>query len=557
MSDPRQAPRRHEWMPNRMFDPATNPFAIQNLLKKEKKEDTPFLLKRDERPVFGYSDDALLNESKIQPAVDFQFDELLDQPITPSSTFHAEVDGQFSSDPIPEVSSAEVGDAPDITAESSETALQKNIAESSSDNSLTASLTHEEDTTNDHLAEGRLDVTENIAIPTIDSTDVAETADANSETHAHSTPEDQDSPTQEPVIDASADQLIEQSHDQSVEASANEVVDTLANQSDVTLADATSNDHHETIDAEQSVEQPSIVTESSSELHSAEAESNAGLSQSEPAPSLNNEAVNQLIETAREETRVEAHAAGYQEGLEAGLEQAKAEMQAEVDEKLAVIDQLVKGLQQLERDPNTLFEPMKKLAMHLAEQLVRGELTQSAQVIARLVDNCLRELAASGEKAVIVHLNPEDLEHYKPLSAQLGDSIVLRPDALLSRGSVRASLDGSVVEDLMDRRVKGLGKSLAQPVASSWRPALATSSAKPTVASKPASTVAPVTAATSVAAAATLNAQDGEHDNEHDNEHDEHDHHDESTHDDDVMFDDMPNNHIDDTQADRNDETHS
>ena len=39
MSDPRPAPRRHEWMPNRMFDPATNPFAIQNLLKKEKKEE--------------------------------------------------------------------------------------------------------------------------------------------------------------------------------------------------------------------------------------------------------------------------------------------------------------------------------------------------------------------------------------------------------------------------------------------------------------------------------------------------------------------------------------
>jgi hypothetical protein len=105
----------------------------------------------------------------------------------------------------------------------------------------------------------------------------------------------------------------------------------------------------------------------------------------------------------------------------------------------------------------------------------------------------------------------------------------------------------------MDRRVKGLGKSLAQPVASSWRPALATPSAKPTVAPKPASSVAPVTAATSVATAATLDAQDGEHDNEHD----EHDQHDESTHDDDVMFDDMPNNHIDDTQADRNDETHS
>jgi hypothetical protein len=126
---------------------------------------------------------------------------------------------------------------------------------------------------------------------------------------------------------------------------------------------------------------------------------------------------------------------------------------------------------------------------------------------------------------------------------------VLRPDALLPRGSVRASLDGSVVEDLIDRRVKGLSKALAQPVASSWRPALATPSAKPTVAPKPATTIAPVaTAATAalVTPSATLDA--------HDNENDEVD---DSDHDDDVMFDDLSDDHIDNAQADRNDETHS
>ena len=529
MSDPRPAPRRHEWMPNRMFDPLTNPFAIQNLLKKEKKEDTPFLLNRDERPVFDYSDDALLKESKIQPASAFQFDELLDQPIVSSPGFQSEVDGQFPSDPVPSTPAAEVDDAPTINAASVEKIVEENILDSASDSTLTAVPEMQADSTHDQVTEAGLDVIENLAIaPDTDLTDVTEMADANSESQAHDASVDQDVPTQQPVIDASAAY----------------VADKQDSELDVAVADATSNEYHEQIDPEQPVEQTSIETEPFDALSSPETELHADSSQPEPTLGLNNEAVTQLIETAREEARVEAHAAGFQEGLEAGLEQAKAEMQAAVDQKLAVIDQMIKGLHQLERDPNTLFEPMKKLAMHLAEQLVRGELTQSAQVIARLVDNCLRELAASGEKAVIIHLNPEDLEQYKPLTTQFGDSMVLRPDALLTRGSVRASLDGSVVEDLIDRRTKGLSKSLAQPVASSWRPALATPSVKPkqNVASKP---VAPATPVTS---AATIEAHDSDYD-----EIDEH----ESDRDDDLMIDELSNNHIDDTQTDRNDETHS
>jgi hypothetical protein len=117
-------------MPNRMFDPATNPFAIQNLLKKEKKEDTPFLLKRDERPVFDYSGDEMLKESKIQPAVDFQFDELLDQPIMSSPAFHAEVDGQFPPDSLSEAASTKVDDSSSIRAESSEEIIKKNSLDS-------------------------------------------------------------------------------------------------------------------------------------------------------------------------------------------------------------------------------------------------------------------------------------------------------------------------------------------------------------------------------------------------------------------------------------------
>jgi hypothetical protein len=94
---------------------------------------------------------------------------------------------------------------------------------------------------------------------------------------------------------------------------------------------------------------------------------------------------------------------------------------------------------------------------------------QSPQVISRLVDNAMRELNASGDKAVIAHLNPEDLEAYRPLVAQFSDSLILRPDAALERGSVRVALDGSVVEDLMQRRSLGLKNSISQAAAPSWR----------------------------------------------------------------------------------------
>jgi hypothetical protein len=107
--------------------------------------------------------------------------------------------------------------------------------------------------------------------------------------------------------------------------------------------------------------------------------------------------------------------------------------------------------------------------VHLAEQLVRGELTQSGQVISRMVENCVREMSGSSEKTLIVHLNPDDLELYKPLAEQFGTTISLRPNSTLQRGSVRVSLDGAGVEDLIERRVQALSTSLKEAAPTGWR----------------------------------------------------------------------------------------
>ena len=182
-------------------------------------------------------------------------------------------------------------------------------------------------------------------------------------------------------------------------------------------------------------------------------------------PDLSSEAMTALLDAAREEAR----AAAREEGFDAGYAQAQSELKKEHDAQIEALQKLNAGVQELANDSDALFEPLHKLALHLAEQLVRGELTQSGLAISRLVDNALREMTGSGEKAVIVQLNPDDLELYRPLVAQLGDSMTLRSNTALKRGSVRVSLDGSVVEDLIERRIEGLGKSLAQPPAAGWR----------------------------------------------------------------------------------------
>ncbi len=193
------------------------------------------------------------------------------------------------------------------------------------------------------------------------------------------------------------------------------------------------------------------------------------LIQAEQTPDLSNEAVTSLVEAAREEAHIAAHAEGHQQGFDTGYAQALTELKAEMDAKVTALQSMVDGIKELSTDADALFDPVKKLAVHLAEQLVRGELTQSGQVISRMVENCVREMSGSSEKTLIVHLNPDDLELYKPLAEQFGTTISLRPNSTLQRGSVRVSLDGAVVEDLIERRVQALSKSLKEAAPTGWR----------------------------------------------------------------------------------------
>lgn len=515
----RRVLKRHDWLPNRMFDPANNPFAIQNLLAREReKEDALFHVDVDERPEATYAGNALLRDTHSLPPKDFRKNALLVDPAAERHEFLAEYDdteddGEAMMDEAPVVaSSSSLTDVPpsDIAGPA------ESMPDTATDAGLAVASDADTDPQLDHPVpdpQATLAEAAPVEVPAAsrDDTDTEEVVDLaphdeavehrqGSDAAADGTAQPTDNSADEqgeervaeqampaPVTDdMAADQVAPDAErmNETVSAHAASATESMPQQSEPpeSLAGPEALGQPEP-PLEQPTESPlegrtESAEGSPSDVH-LQADAPSDLSEPLPPetaaePALNSAAIESLLQAAREEAREqgrqEAREAAYQEGLEAGIAQAKAELQQAIDGQRAQLAQIIDSLQKLSEDPDTLFEPMKKLAVHLAEQLVRGELAQSPQTISRLVDNCLRELAASGEKAVIVHLNPEDLEQYKPLIAPFGDSLVLRPDALLARGSVRASLDGSVVEDLIERRVKGISKSLAQPMAAGWRP---------------------------------------------------------------------------------------
>ena len=393
MSNTPSPRQRHEWMPNRMFDAASNPFAVQNLLQKQAD---PFVVTRDERAEFNFKSDPVVAKEK---SALFKIDELMDPPFATDAAFSGETEA--TTDFV-----AEAGQAnPEFTAEETQGA----------------------DFVAGPLGELSQEEAEDEALSVV--------AEAQSDA-------DQDEQTQPESAEALDAGLAAEAAETTAIAETELVQDTVL-----------------TADAEP---MPEDIIEP------------APVAVAQPVKEdLTSEAVTRLVNAAREEGRTEvraqAYKQGYEEGLAAGMAQIRTEFQKEHEKKLAALQAIADQLQHLSYNPDALFEPVKKLTVHLAEQLVRGELAQSPQVISRLVDNSLRELNASGDKAVIIHLNPEDLEAYRPLVASFGDSMILRPDTQLERGSIRVSLDGSVVEDMMQRRVDGLKKSLAQPAAPGWR----------------------------------------------------------------------------------------
>ena len=159
--------------------------------------------------------------------------------------------------------------------------------------------------------------------------------------------------------------------------------------------------------------------------------------------------------------------AGISKGHAAGRSEGEAAVRAELADTLRLLTEAAAQTKTLNDNPEQYFEPLKKLALHLAEELVRGELRQSPSAIERLIERSLEELEHPG-KRVLVALHPDDLRAVEAHGAKLGAGLVLQSDKTLVRGSVRVSSNDAVVQDLIQTRLTTLANNVLRD-AETWR----------------------------------------------------------------------------------------
>ena len=173
----------------------------------------------------------------------------------------------------------------------------------------------------------------------------------------------------------------------------------------------------------------------------------------------------------REEGRRQGHQEGYAkgeaEGKAQGEAQARAQYEAQWQQRLALANSLIEGLEHLaEHTREALAEELAVLAVEIARRVLQDELRIAPERIVVLVRRLLEE---EGAMHLTIRLHPEDLPLVREaLEAELakgGHRLVA--DAAIGRGGCLVESDSHVVDATVPTRWRRLVARL-WPESANW-----------------------------------------------------------------------------------------
>lgn len=174
-----------------------------------------------------------------------------------------------------------------------------------------------------------------------------------------------------------------------------------------------------------------------------------------------------------EKIKQEAYERGVADGQKMQRDAAQAEAEqaesASLESLAEKANQLLENIEQgvlaLRENPTSYNDPLKRLALHLAEQLTLAELSLSSNSIQSLIDRCIETLDVQTANSVVVELNPNDLtllQNHKAVPGEQTHHWRLIADSHLLPGSVRVRADDAVVSDLIEHRLETLAQALLE-----------------------------------------------------------------------------------------------
>ena len=181
--------------------------------------------------------------------------------------------------------------------------------------------------------------------------------------------------------------------------------------------------------------------------------------------SLDAESLEKIKQEAFERGVAEGKRLQQESALEEATQNEAESLVALADKANQVLENIEQGVLALKESPADWNEPLKRLAMHLAEQLTLTELSISSSGIQNLIDRCIETLDVQSVSSVVVELNPSDmalLQNHKAAPGEQTHSWRLVADAHLLPGSVRVRADDAVVSDLIEHRLETLAQALLQ-----------------------------------------------------------------------------------------------
>ncbi|MFM1854901.1 MAG: hypothetical protein RLZ83_210 [Pseudomonadota bacterium] len=150
----------------------------------------------------------------------------------------------------------------------------------------------------------------------------------------------------------------------------------------------------------------------------------------------------------------------YARGVEDGQARARARDEAARQRQEALLKLLFDQLDRNAVRPADWSTPMKRLCLRLAEEIVRGEL-QQPRTVERLVEQGLSALGESPQRPV-VRLHPDDLTVLSPLLPRFAERCRFEAVPGMRRGSVEVAADDTLMQDLIENRLRALADQLFQ-----------------------------------------------------------------------------------------------